>query len=55
MAIVVVAIKDEEQMRVATALYEELSAAGIDVVLDDRKERPGVKFKDMELLASLIA
>lgn len=49
-AIVVVAIKDEEQMRVATALYEELSAAGIDVVLDDRKERPGVKFKDMELI-----
>lgn len=49
-AIVVVAIKDEEQLRVANALYEELRAKGVEVVLDDRKERPGVKFKDMELI-----
>ena len=31
-------------------LYQELSAKGIDVLLDDRKERPGVKFADCELL-----
>lgn len=31
-------------------LYSELQAAGIDVLLDDRKERPGVKFADMELI-----
>jgi len=32
------------------ALYDELIAAGIDVFLDDRKERPGVKFADMKLM-----
>ncbi|WP_151705406.1 proline--tRNA ligase [Nitrincola alkalilacustris] len=31
-------------------LYAQLQAAGIDVLLDDRKERPGVKFADMELI-----
>lgn len=31
-------------------LYQQLTAAGIDVFLDDRKERPGVKFADMELM-----
>ncbi len=30
--------------------YDELKAAGIDVILDDRKERPGVMFADMELI-----
>lgn len=49
-AIVIVAIKDEEQVRIANELYEELKACGVDVLLDDRKERPGVKFKDMELI-----
>jgi len=34
----------------ASALYEELIAAGFDVLLDDRNERPGVMFADMELL-----
>lgn len=34
----------------ADALYNELTAAGIDVILDDRDERPGVKFKDSELV-----
>jgi prolyl-tRNA synthetase len=34
----------------ASALYEELRAAGIDVVLDDRDERPGVMFADWELI-----
>ena len=33
----------------AEELYEQLSAAGIEVLMDDRNERPGVKFADMEL------
>ena len=49
-AIVVVANKDEAQMRIGNELYEALRKEGIDVLLDDRKERPGVKFKDMELI-----
>ena len=35
---------------VAEQLYNELTAAGIEVLFDDRKERPGVMFADMELL-----
>ncbi|MCT8872418.1 proline--tRNA ligase [Shewanella xiamenensis] len=35
---------------IAEQLYKDLSAAGIDVLLDDRKERPGVMFADMELI-----
>ena len=34
----------------AEALYSQLVAAGVDVLLDDRNERPGVKFADMELI-----
>lgn len=49
-AIVVVAVKDDAQMQAAEGLYRQLKASGIDVLLDDRKERPGVKFKDMELI-----
>ena len=40
-----------EAVKTATdALYAELKAAGIDVLLDDRNERPGVMFADMELI-----
>lgn len=49
-AIVVVDIKDELQMQVANDLYAKLQKQGIDCILDDRKERVGVKFKDMELI-----
>lgn len=49
-AVVVVSSKDDEQMRIGKELYEALKNEGIDVLLDDRKERPGVKFKDMELI-----
>ena len=49
-AIVIISMKDEEQVRIANELYETLKAEGYDVLLDDRKERPGVKFKDMELI-----
>lgn len=48
--IVPVSTKDELQMNVATKMYEELLAAGVEAVLDDRDERPGVKFKDADLI-----
>ena len=37
-------------MRVAEDLAKQLSGAGLDVLLDDRDERPGVKFKDADLI-----
>ena len=42
--------EDEEQAAAAEKIYEELIRAGVEVMLDDRKERPGVKFKDADLL-----
>lgn len=42
--------KSEEQMQAAEKLYDELTAAGIEVLLDDRSERAGVKFKDADLI-----
>jgi prolyl-tRNA synthetase len=42
--------KDEAVMLKATHIYESLLAAGIDVLFDDRDERPGVKFKDADLI-----
>jgi prolyl-tRNA synthetase len=41
---------DPEVRRVADALYGELSERGIEVLYDDRDERPGVKFKDADLI-----
>ncbi len=41
---------DEEIMGVAEKLYGELTKAGCEVLIDDRNERPGVKFKDADLL-----
>src|SRR5690554_3467075 len=37
------------QMPPAEKIYEELKKAGVDAILDDREERPGVKFKDADL------
>ena len=42
--------KNEEQVNEAERIYNELKAAGIDALLDDRNERPGVKFKDADLI-----
>ena len=42
--------EDEAQAAVAGKLYSELQKAGVEVILDDRKERPGVKFKDADLI-----
>ncbi len=41
---------DAVQSEVAQTLYDELVSGGAEVLLDDRKERPGVKFKDADLL-----
>lgn len=41
---------ESEVMKRAELIYQELSQRGIDVILDDRNERPGVKFKDSELV-----
>ena len=48
--IVPINTKDEPQMTMAEQIYRELSAAGVEVVLDDREERSGVKFKDADLI-----
>jgi len=42
--------KSERVREAAEALYADLTHAGIDVLFDDRKERPGVMFSDMELV-----
>ena len=49
-AVVPINIKDEAQLQLAERIYGELKAAGLDVLLDDRNERPGVKFKDADLI-----
>jgi prolyl-tRNA synthetase len=41
---------ESEVMKLAEKIYTELSARNVDVILDDRDERPGVKFKDSELV-----
>src|SRR5882672_5227631 len=48
--LVPVSVKDAGQMAAAEDLYRELRAAGFDVLMDDREERAGVKFKDADLL-----
>jgi prolyl-tRNA synthetase len=42
--------KKEEQARLATEVTQQLEAAGYEVLLDDRNERPGVKFADSDLI-----
>lgn len=49
-AIVIVSMKDELQKQKAEELYQYALDHGYDILLDDRAERPGVKFKDMELI-----
>ena len=48
--VVPVNAKVPEQLDLAETIYGELKAAGVDVLLDDRKERAGVKFKDCDLI-----
>ena len=42
--------KEENVQQTAMEIYEQLRASGVDVILDDRDERPGVKFKDADLI-----
>ena len=42
--------KDETQIKVANDLYDKFNELGEEVILDDRDERPGVKFNDAELI-----
>lgn len=50
--VVVVAVnaKKDDQLEYAEKIYAECQAAGLDTLLDDRKERAGVKFKDCDLI-----
>lgn len=48
--IVIVQTKNEEQMKAGNELYDWAEKEGMSILLDDRSERPGVKFKDMELI-----
>lgn len=48
--VTLVNVKDEEQTKVAEQIYETLQKSGVEALLDDRNERPGVKFKDADLL-----
>ncbi len=45
-----ISLEEEATRGAAFRVYEELAAAGVEVLLDDRDERPGVKFKDCDLL-----
>lgn len=47
--------KDEDQDKLAQKIYDEFKAKGLEVLWDDRKERPGVKFKDADLIGLPIA
>ncbi|MFM7264226.1 MAG: His/Gly/Thr/Pro-type tRNA ligase C-terminal domain-containing protein, partial [Cyanobium sp.] len=48
--VVIASAQDSEQVNLAERLYADLGAAGVDVLLDDRPERAGVKFKDADLI-----
>ncbi|KAF6614916.1 prolyl-tRNA synthetase [Paenibacillus jamilae] len=48
--IIPISVKDRLQMQIAEELYSQLQDRGIEVLLDDRDERPGVKFKDSDLV-----
>lgn len=49
-ALVQIDMKNEEQSKIADKIYNELLSNGIEVIFDNRDERPGVKFKDMDLI-----
>ena len=53
--VIVVLARDDAGKEVAEQLYRDLRAAGIDVALDDRKQRPGVKFNDADLVGYPVA
>ena len=48
--VTIVKVDDVDSMRAAEGIYDELRTGGLDAILDDRAERPGVKFNDAELI-----
>ena len=48
--VTVVNINDEDQMALGEKIHDELESQGVEVMLDDRKERIGVKFNDRDLI-----
>ncbi|MEK6264447.1 MAG: proline--tRNA ligase [Clostridium sp.] len=48
--VVPVSIKDENQMKIAEEIYNDMKSLGVEVLMDDRNERVGVKFKDLDLI-----
>ena len=50
MVVTVTNVKDEKLREAGDKLYQDLQHAGLDVLLDDRDERAGVKFKDADLI-----
>lgn len=48
--VTVVNTKNEEQLSLGEKIYNELKALGLEIMIDDRNERAGVKFKDAELI-----
>lgn len=48
--VIPVSTKDEAQVAIAEKMYNELNNLGVETVIDDRNERPGVKFKDADLI-----
>ncbi len=48
--VVPVSTKDDQQMKLAQDLYRSLQEQGVEAIIDDRNERPGVKFKDADLI-----
>jgi prolyl-tRNA synthetase family II len=48
--VIMVSTQDEAVRTAAESIYADLLASGVDVLIDDRDERPGVKFKDAELV-----
>ena len=49
-AIIIVNMENEKQVEAGNHLYQTFKKSNIDVLLDDRKERAGVKFNDMDLI-----
>ncbi|WP_418790192.1 proline--tRNA ligase [Phosphitispora sp. TUW77] len=48
--VVPVSVKDKKQLELAQQIYKSLNEIGVEAVIDDRNERPGVKFKDADLI-----
>jgi prolyl-tRNA synthetase len=48
--VTIVKMDDADSVAAAESIYEQLRESGLDVILDDREERPGVKFADSELV-----